>query len=319
MERSNLSKDAIIGCAFNYNTRAIAPFLNSLEQANFTGDLILFINNKSDIEIDKYTYNVVLINPDKDLAHHNTFHRYWYKVSRKLRLEKLFKRFVFNEVKKTVSENRGLSNWLTSFFYTRYHLMTSRFFLYYYFLKGKAFENILFTDVGDVVFQSQPLLFSANDCVYAFSENPDFTISKEEFTESWIREGFGPEILEIMKDEPVYCAGTIISKNEVTITFLRDFLHLIVEFDISPVVDGIDQGVFNYMITYLKKPYFSVNQNGEHVFTMGLLKQEEIILADNKFYLKGNEGRLPGILHQYNRHVNLTNFIQDHYNSTVAK
>jgi hypothetical protein len=313
---TNFLRDAVIGCAFNYDTRDILPFLKSLEEAQFKGDLILFINDYSKIEVPSYSYNTILLNPDEEFRVYIAKHKRYLKKLEKYKLENLQKLIVFQYAKRRIGKKKSLPGWCIAYFYTFYNLMTSRFFLYYFFLKERSYDAILFTDVSDVIFQGYPLLSTYKSGIHAFSENISYTISQEECTRDWIKEGFGDEVLNIIANQPVYCAGTIISAGKITFTFLRDLISLMIDFDISPTTEGIDQGFFNYMISYLKKPYFFLIQNGGHVFTVGLQRVEDIVCSNSKLFLKGKEEKAPCIIHQYNRHPSLVRFINTTYSDS---
>ena len=300
-----LNKEVIIGCAFNYCTEAVLPFLNSLQKSGFTGDLVLFINNKSNIEAGSYSFNLLLINPDVELKSANKSIIFLRKVLNKLGAGTVLKSIVFRLVKARLQKDRNFDPWLVSYFYSFYNLMTHRFFLYYYFLKQKRYTNVLFTDVTDVIFQKHPLAMTEGAGVHVFRENEAFVVGDIIHNSRWIKEGFGEPVFRKMQNEPIYCAGTIIAKDQTVFAFLKDFINIVLDCNISPRVEGIDQGVFNYMISYLKKPYFCLHPNGEYVFTMDLQPQNEIVYAEGKLFMKGKEGTLPNIVHQYNRHEDL--------------
>lgn len=305
--------EAVIGCAFNYSTEAVLPFLNSLEKSGFTGDLVLFINDRSSIEAGEYSYTIRLINPDRELQTECRKIRFTKRVLDKFRAGKLLKSIVFRLVKTTLQKDRNLDPWLVAYFYSFYNLMTHRFFLYYFFLKQSGYRSILFSDVTDVIFQRHPLSLNEGPGLHVFGENDAFVIGDIIHNTRWIKEAFGEEVFREMEHSPIYCAGTIIAKDETVFDFLKDFINIVLDYHISPRIEGIDQGVFNYMISYLKKPYFRLHPNGDHVFTMDLQPEQEIVYTGGKLFMKGKEGTLPSIVHQYNRHENLDLRIREQF------
>lgn len=299
------NKEAIIGCAFNYSTEAVLPFLNSLQKSGFTGDLVLFVNNRSTIKVGSYSYTLRLINPDAELQSECRTVRFTKKVLDKLKAGKLLKAMVFRQVKSALQKDGNLSSWVVAYFYSFYNLMTHRFFLYYHFLKKERYQNILFTDVTDVIFQHHPLSLTTNAGLHVFQENDAFVIGDIVHNSRWIKEAFGEAVFHSLQSEPIYCAGTIIASDEAVFAFLKDFINIVLDYNISPRIEGIDQGVFNYMISYLKQPYFRLHKNGEHVFTMDLQPENEVVYSGGKLFMKGKEETTPSIVHQYNRHKNL--------------
>ncbi|HEV7329763.1 MAG TPA: hypothetical protein VGN63_01885 [Flavisolibacter sp.] len=303
MNTSNLPlKEAIVGCAFNYSTEAITPFLNSLERSGFTGDLLLFINNHSQITASGYSYRVLLINPDVDFAPEIKRVRFFNRILQKTKLHRLSTPLLSRLVLSLIRRNQNLRKWLVAHFYQGYNLMTARFFLYYYYLHPKAYSRILFSDVTDVIFQGNPLVDIDNDKVYAYSENPDFRIGNNPNNRGWIQKAFGEKVLQRMANEPIYCAGTIIAGRDIVLHFLKDFMENVLQYKVSPYTEGIDQGVFNFMISYQQKPYFDLHRNGDHVLTLALQPVADIVDQNGKIYLRGKDAIVPCIVHQYNRH-----------------
>ena len=305
-------KEAIVGCAFNYNNENITPFLNSLERTGFDGDLILFVNEQSRISVADYSYQVLLINPDVDFAPEIRRVRLFNRFARKTKLHRLFTPFVSGLVLSRLQNKSNLSRWMVAYIYAGYNLMTSRFFLYYYSLYHSVYSRVLFTDVSDVVFQGNPLMNISNEKVYAYSENTSFRIGSNPNNRGWIREGFGEEVLLKMADKPIYCAGTIIVGKDILLPFLIDFMENVLRYKITPHTEGIDQGVFNFMISCQQKPYFKLHENGDHVLTLALQSMDDIVDDNGNIHLRGKES-VPSIVHQYNRHEALITKINERF------
>lgn len=318
MSTSSFSaKEAIVGCAFNYSTEAIMPFLNSLERSGFSGDLLLFVNNHSRITVTGYSYSVRLINPEVDFAPEIRRIKFLNRIAWKSKLHRLFTPILLRSVLSHIRGNRNLSKWMVAYFYNGYNLMTSRFFLYYYYLHQNVYSRILFTDVTDVIFQGNPFVAINSNRVYAYSENPCFRIGINPNNREWILEGFGEEVLHKMSHQPIYCAGTIIAGKNIVLPFLKDFMQNVLTYRISPYTEGIDQGVFNFMISYQQKPYFDLHENGDHVLTLALQPTAEIVEKNGKILLLGKDAVVPCIIHQYNRHDALTEKINGQFQTPV--
>lgn len=311
---SVLTKEAIVGCAFNYKTEAIIPFLNSLERSGFTGDLILFVNNKSEITAKGYSYAVQLINPDVAFFKETNRVYLFNKIERKIKLHRLFTPLLLGLILARIRHNRNLSRWMIAYLYNRCPLMTSRFFLYYYYLHQNTYSRILFTDVNDVIFQGNPFRQTNNEKVYAYKENASFRIGSNPNNRGWILEGFGEKILQKMADKPIYCAGTIILGKDSVLRFLRDLMENILRY--APFTDGIDQAVFNFMISHQQKSYFDLHENGDHVLTLALQTMDDIVEYEGNICLKGKEPEVPSIIHQYNRHHELIEKINERFQSS---
>lgn len=300
-----MKKDAIVGCAFGYSNKDIEIFLNSLQQVGYKDDLILFVNDKSAILNKEYSYKLVLINPDAEFKKYKALRSFVY-------VHKLLKKAGLGENKKTflskalsaLEKKEQLKKSTVAYFYFTHHLWTSRFFLYYYFLYNASYNRIFLSDVSDVFFQKHPFTDIEEEKVYVFSENVNVTLGNEHNTCYWIRVGFGEEALAKLYNKPVFCAGTIVGSEKSMNTFLREFLIRIIHNKTASWLIGVDQGLFNYMISFEDRDYFSKFENGRLVLTVGILPINEIRIVDGAVYFTAND-TLPTVIHQFNRHKNL--------------
>ena len=305
-------KNAIIGFAFNYSNEQIAPFLQSLNRTGFTGDLILYINNKSRIEHNaSYKYNFVLINFEKEhkgsiLKHkllkiyggafYNLFHK-----PRSLKAQEVIK------ISEPFSED------MLSYFYVNYYLATMRFILYYNLLLSNKYDHVFFSDVSDVLFQQDIFKSVSPSKILAFEEKKEVSVGQDEWNKDWVIESCGLDAFNAISDKNIYCSGTILGDYNSAITFLKDYIELMISRRFKKKIVGLDQGFYNYMVNYLQLPYFERSENADVVFTVALHSEEDFVMKEDKIYFAEKQDRMPSIVHQYTRHPALASFVRKLY------
>jgi len=185
-------------------------------------------------------------------------------------------------------------------------LNTSRRIYYYLYLKfHPQYDQILAVDVYDVVFQNDPFR-------YFFSKK--ITISEEAKTifecpinKGWMEAEYNDELEHVIA-KPILCAGVIYGNHESTIQFSRKFFDEIRRS--QKLHNGkppyLDQAFVEY-IFHTKIPDATilpyVNPAVMHV---GHEANENILFSNHGIIIRGER---PAIIHQYNRHQNLTNWI----------
>jgi hypothetical protein len=196
--------------------------------------------------------------------------------------------------------------YFVSFFFIPTRIHNTRYMRYLEFLLENQFDQILLTDVTDVVFQGNPFepLLSAG--LHIFQEDERYTCGTDDHNSSWLKANYGAEILKQMKDAPIYCSGTIMGHQSDVLHFLTLLLQ-----ERSPQkfieLGGRedDQGPFNYLI-YNRKMDFRPHKNADIVATL-------ILTDDSAIKINGSmvevNGLLPKILHQYVKKP----FLLDHF------
>jgi hypothetical protein len=170
-----------------------------------------------------------------------------------------------------------------------------RFFLYYRYLcsRGHAYENVMLTDVRDVLFQGDPFDFDIGMRLHCFLEDARQTLATEPYNRKWLRMAFGPDIADELGSRPIACAGVTIGPTELVIGYLRVMVDHLLRLRLQAV--GLDQAVHNYVLHSQRVPAAQLVPNGAGVVaTLGIVPVEDL-------------GPLLGaaVLHQYDRHPEL--------------
>jgi hypothetical protein len=305
-------KNAVIGFAFNYSNEQIAPFLHSLNATGFSGDLILYINNKSTIKYnDSFSFRFKLINFEREHRQRILKHKILkFFLSRYYNSFHKSRSFKFVEI---VDRDEAFSNDMLAYFYVNYYLATMRFILYYNFFKTNKYENIFFTDVSDVVFQDDIFKNVTPSKILAFEEKKEVCLGQDEWNKDWVIESCGEEAFEAITTKNIYCSGTILGDYDTCITFLEDYIRLMVSRRFKRKIVGLDQGFYNYMVNYQQPAYFKKSKNGKIIFTVALNSPEDFLLKGNQIYFKDMPENLPSVVHQYTRHPEILAFVKKLY------
>lgn len=295
----------ILGCAYGFKSDNLTSFLRSLEILGYAGALHVYVDRKSDIDADALPLKVQLEQPMPSP---------WSKWRTSYKLNQLFPKigaqFLIDWVTDRltmfcVRRRWRIPNFLLWNYYAHHYFMTSRFFLYYNQIVSSDCKQVMLSDLSDVLFFKNPFDLGFNQGVHAFAENESIPLGQQAINANWIAKGFGKEVLDQMSGETIYCAGTIIGERHAMLQFLEEFMRTVIEKKISKTMKGIDQGVFNYLVSYKKLPFVHKHRNGEGILTMGILPPGAFELKDDGVHYQGGREAMP-ILHQYNRHPELT-------------
>jgi hypothetical protein len=179
-----MGKDLIVGVVDNYDWDKIKYWANSIEKSGFTGNKALIVYNMSDTDtVKKLTdKGFMLISADK------------------------------------YDEEKGFT-----YSYASHRIMVDRFLHIYNFLSlfgnSDDIDNVIITDVRDVVFQNNPSEWLDNTKYDLILGSENLRYKDEPWGANNMRESFGQYLYEQMENEEIFCAGVIAGKY-VTI---RDF------------------------------------------------------------------------------------------------
>ena len=167
-----------------------------------------------------------------------------------------------------------------------------RFLLYYRYLSARqdSYRYVMLTDVRDVVFQSDPFDSELGDELLCFLEDERQPIARQPHNRKWVQTAFGPDVLRELGALPVVCAGVTIGPSHRVLGYLRVMIEFLSSLPTQRT--GLDQAVHNYVIHKGLVPDVRLVSNGSPlVATLGTVPPEDV-------------GRYQGtaVLHQYDRH-----------------
>jgi hypothetical protein len=201
-----------------------------------------------------------------------------------------------------------------------FHFMVGRNFSYYRYLqalaqRGQAFDRILLSDVGDVVFQDDPFATAPEGDLIVFLEDPVRTLDTCYVDSYWVRSAFGDRALDAVRGRRMSCAGTVLGTWTGILRYLLVMQLGAFECALAArLIEGVDQAIHNVMLYRGRLAQPRVAGNAEHVFTMGIVPPNNVVITpDGK--ITDLSGRISPIVHQYNRHPTVMKFVRERYGS----
>lgn len=265
-------KNLILGLASNYNYPTLKPFLQSLKNTGFSGDVVWFINSITEKDIKKIQdYGVITIPYEQ---HHPYFQR--------------------NNILHTIINEKN------------YPPNSLRFIFYKAFLdKHKnLYEKILHADTRDVYFQDDIFSKPWKDSLYCFLEDESASIASDKFNSHWIRQGFGEKVLLEIGHNKISCCGVTYGSNEKFTSYVDKMCNLITSID--PETGMLEQGVHNYLIyKNLLDNVILVDDDEGEVSTITTFKPKDRVRLDIKKRVINKCNRPVSIVHQYDRSLKL--------------
>ena len=202
------------------------------------------------------------------------------------------------------------------------HVVSSRFLKYLDIVNHfKDYKHFLLADVRDVFFQSNPFdNLPEGEFLYAFTEDPGLSIEKEHFHINMISNLFGQQTLDQLAGKKIICSGTILGTNEKMMNWLIVFRDYLMQVQTNkPEICYemlLDQVIANHIYYFQDNgKEIQLKDNGDIVGTIGLCLTHPEHVDDMKFengviYLNG---KIPAIIHQYDRSPELFNQISELY------
>ena len=283
-------RNLVLGVVRGYSFEQLQPFVCSLEHTAFNGDLVLLWNSLSP-ETQKVlqSHGVKLVHfPYRSSGTLNSWSRFWPLLAPIVRLW----------------PDSGLARKILK---SIVHFMYVRFFVCRDFLVSnqEVYQNVLITDVRDVIFQADPF-FGFKNGLMVFEEDARLPLAEEKMCNApWVEETFGPEALSQIGRYPILCAGTTIGDVPSMIHYLTLFEKLLCR--VNKIANGGDQGIHNYLCRHIMKTKAVVSKNGDGpILTMvpSLKMGVDFSVSENGLVLNSN-GSLVPVLHQYDRHPDL--------------
>jgi len=188
-------------------------------------------------------------------------------------------------------------------------IQSIRYEVFLEFLKDKDYNNILICDSRDIYFQSNPFEFNYQGPLNFFLE--DKKIKECFYNSNWIIKTYGKVAFENVKEEIIFCSGTVLGslekmkeylslmKNKILKHKYKKSFKYLLTFRRDPEGRGCDQGHANYLINkrYIDECSFYPNSEGPFA-TVYYLKKIDF---DEKGRLLNNKNKPYLLVHQYDK------------------
>jgi hypothetical protein len=280
----SIRRPVILGIAKTYGVKDLSPFILSLRNSGYTGDICLFVDNMVPETLDFLDRHGVLLQ--------SLPARYFTQTRRHLI------RLAANLVP---AKLRPAARIELSRYYL--HLIDVRWPCYFDFLQKTRgiYSHVMFTDVKDVVFQRSPFEFEWKSPFCSFYEPPGFFIGQEGPTYGWLKKGFGETEAGKLSKERIICAGVSFAEIDAALEYLELMCNHLVRINDRGLVD---QGIHNYLLHHHLLKASSVYDYPESpVLHLGMMPPEKLELNGEGLVVNGS-GQVVHTIHQYFPHRN---------------
>ena len=303
----------ILTTGTSYRWPVIAPFILSLRESGFTGDVVMLVEDK-------------WLHPE-DYAHFLRQGIETYSIYPWLsRIPERIRRFRFKPLLWPIHRMIPAlalvgPRRLSSMFATWFHpIMSARLFFYCDLLatRGSQYQQIILSDLRDVVFQSNPDEWRSDATLNVFLESDRHVIGAQSENAQWIRRLYGGTMLNALALKRVSCAGIMHGSTAAMVHYLKAMTRELARLTtLIGGINGYDQGVHNYLLHTATFPGIRIWENGDglvinlHGETLGA----SLIDADGT--VRNSHGKLIPMVHQYDRHPALCEIITRKFRSDL--
>ena len=189
------------------------------------------------------------------------------------------------------------------------NIVLERAFVYFEYLfnrykSGTIFDQILLTDVRDVIFQ-KPLFGIPCDELEFHLEAPFPTIGECPYNSVWIEQVFGREVLQSLSSKNISCAGTVCGRTRGMFDYLiqMQLLALGLPDDLRSSW-GCDQALHNYILYNKLVASAEPKENFVRVATLYHVPGNRLS-CDSGGRVVNPDGKVSEIAHQWDRHAQL--------------
>ena len=312
-------KNLVMGLVKGYSFEQLRPFVASLRETGYDGDICLFYADTDERTLKALgEYGVELVPFKYEPLNLLSKRVYPYAIMNRLLKLPLGNELYAGLVGLAASTRGGDRNVERYRIAARFlNVYCIRFPLYYIYLAQHAGEyaNVLISDVRDVIFQRDPFDFDLGDEVCVFLEDDRDRIRDCRYNTNWLKLGFGDGAVEEVGDNLVSCSGVTLGSYRAMMHYLEVMNEHLLRLKSHP--NGMDQGVHNYVLYKQRLKGVRVFSNGQApVLTMG--KTTDLPTRfDEQGRVLNDDGTVPGVLHQYDRHIELGRFTLDESSGSV--
>ena len=300
-------KNLVMGLVKGYSFEQLRPFVASLRETGYDGDVCLFYADTDERTLAALSeYGVELVPFKYEPLNLLSKRVYPYAIMNRLlklpRANELYAGLV-GLAASVRGGDRAVNRYRIAARFLNVYCV--RFPLYYVHLAQNAgrYANVLISDVRDVIFQRDPFDFDLGDEVCVFLEDGRDRIRDCRFNTAWLDLGFGPGAVEEVGDNLVSCSGVTLGSYRAMMHYLEVMNEHLMRLKSHP--NGMDQGVHNYVLYKERLKGVRVFANGRGpVLTMGKTTDRPTPF-DERGRVLNDDGTVPGVLHQYDRHIEL--------------
>ena len=195
----------------------------------------------------------------------------------------------------------------------RMFILNRRFFIARQLLRTCSIEHdaVLLTDSRDVVLQANPFTTMNNGLFTGQEVN---NLSDSPINAQWIRSTYGEAGFDRLKDLPVLCSGVTLGSFHSVLAYLDQFCSEISQHAVercSVLIPIWDQAYHNMILRDHPPSQFNPMPWYSQLATVGEAPSESVEVQPDGFI--SVNGKVPAILHQYDRHSAAVACISEQY------
>jgi len=270
-------KNLILTVMHGYDYPFVEPFIKSLRSSGCAADLVIFISDKVS------------------------------KTTKRMLKKKGAVLITYNSQYPFIESCKGdFENMVSTVTINNYRFI---FYLRYLVENGKDYQNVMLTDIRDVIFQRNPFGEDLKDNICFFLEDPVQTFSYSELNYKWLTDATDACTASKYVNDTVSCAGVTIGSVNRVIDYLN-YIKGKLDFR-AELPWGLDQGIHNSYV-YNIKPVGMVLYKNEQpfVYNMGAYQPYKL---NSKNEVVNKEDQSYQIIHQYDRFGELLELMKSKY------
>jgi hypothetical protein len=163
------------------------------------------------------------------------------------------------------------------------------------------YDEMMVTDTRDVIFQRHPFVDLTSPACHYYVEHPTTTIGEEPTNLRWAKLFLPPDEAAALSRRRVSCCGIVIGGMAAMNAYLA---RMAADLRAVPLRDrrrgGADTSLHNRLVFLDGGVPGVVMENNVHVATMGLEPEATYVVGADGV-VRTADGRVPAILHQYDR------------------
>lgn len=189
-----------------------------------------------------------------------------------------------------------------------------RYAIYLDHLRARAdrYDQVMMSDVRDVVFQRNPFDGIASPKCHFYLESAQRTIGEDPTNSRWVRGCFSAAEAEQLGRYRISCSGITIGGTAAIITYLERMAARIRAMPwriYRQIGHGYDQAIHNYLVHLDPAIDGIVVENNRHIATMAL-EPRTFYRLDGESLIYGPDNHLFPICHQYDRFPDLLQAVE---------
>jgi hypothetical protein len=208
---------------------------------------------------------------------------------------------------------RTLAHWSTRKLHGPIHAV--RFEKFAAILRRSAgrYDQVLVSDVRDVLFQTHPFADVASPACRFYLEAAPWTIGSEPTNRRWAHLFLTPDEAERIGPCRVSCCGVVVGGADAMTAYLSRLSAYLQALPMRIRREGGADTAFHNKIAHLTREVAAeIVENDVHVATMGLTPPSAYV-AGTDGLIRTADGRAPAILHQYDRIPALKRAVEARY------